>query len=134
MAVRCFSSDSWVVRSDLGDEVVRVVALGRLGITAQELGVRPRDVEGEGDDLVCGLTIGIQDQEIARLGRVLLLRAEGTVPVDRLIQDLDDLITGQYRDAGRFGRLRAARVRRRCHIFEAVAAGARVALGAGVAA
>jgi len=45
------------------------------------------------------LTIREKDEEIARLGGVLLLGAQRPIPIDGFIQDLDDLVRRQYGDA-----------------------------------
>ena len=63
-----------------------------LRLAAQELGVRARKLERERDDAVRGLPVGIEDQQVARLRGGLLLDAEHSVPVHRLVENADDLV------------------------------------------
>ena len=68
--------------------------------------------KGQANDLIRRLPIVVEDQQIARLAGRLLLNAERAIPVDRLIQHLDDLLAGHRRDHGRCGRRRRGRAGR----------------------
>ena len=100
-------------RLGLGARAAGILGLRLLG---ENLGVGPRQFKGQSDDLVRRLPIAIEDQQVARLGRRLLLYAECAVPVERLIQELDDLLAAHRRGHGRRGRGRHGRAGglRRC--------------------
>jgi hypothetical protein len=70
--------------------------LRRASLTAQQLRIGTSDAEREVDHLVGRLAIRKQNQEIAGLGCVLLLSAERSIPVDRLVENLNDLLAGEY--------------------------------------
>ena len=67
-----------------------------IGIAAQQLRVGAREVEDQFHDLVCCPGVRIQDQQVARLPRRLLLGAERAIPVHRLVEDLHDLVAGHH--------------------------------------
>ena len=69
----------------------------RTRLTAQELRVGPGYIKCESDYFVGRLPVGKEDQQITWLSSVLLLSAERSVPIDRVIQDLDDLGSRQDR-------------------------------------
>ena len=93
-----------------GGRRVRRCFLRHVRFTAQELRVGPRDLEGEADDPVGGLPIRVQDQQVARLGRRLLLGAQRAVPVDRLVEDPHDLLA-RHHGAGSRGLRRGCCIR-----------------------
>jgi hypothetical protein len=57
--------------------------------------------------LIGRLAIRKQNQEVAGLSGVLLLRAERSIPIDRLVENLNDLLAAQYRHP-RAGLIRCA--------------------------
>ena len=65
-------------------------------LAAQQLCVGSGEFEGEADDSVGNLPIGVQDQEVARLSSRLLLRAQGAVPVHGFIEDPHDLLARHH--------------------------------------
>src|SRR6516165_7923497 len=83
---------------------------------APQLGVRARDLEGEANHVVGCLPIGVEQQQITRLRGALLLEAERSIPVHRLIEDLDQLLGGDWGDmplrGGRRGLRRRGLTRR----------------------
>src|ERR1019366_36064 len=66
-------------------------------LAAQEFRVGPSDIKCQSDYFVGRLPVGKEDQLITGLSGVLLLSAKRSVPIDRVIQDLDDLGPGQHR-------------------------------------
>jgi hypothetical protein len=66
-------------------------------LAAQEFCVGPSDIKCQSDYFVGRLPVGKKDQQITGLSGVLPLSAERSVPIDRVIQDLDDLGPGQDR-------------------------------------
>ena len=87
------SRSRWSLCSACGEarRLGRLLLL-HLRLAAQELGVRARKLERERDDAVCGLPVGIEDQQVARLRGGLLLNAEHSVPVHGLVENADDLV------------------------------------------
>jgi len=77
----------------------------RPGHPGDERGAGPRHVECKRGHLRGNLPILVQDQQIARLGRKLLLCGEGAIPVDRPIEHVDHLgaAHGRRRRRRRFG-------------------------------
>ena len=75
---------------------IRSGFLRHVCFAAQQLCVGSGEFKGEGDDPVRDLPIGVQDQEVARLSRRLLLRAQGAVPVDGLVEDPHDLLARHH--------------------------------------
>jgi hypothetical protein len=92
----------------LGGGLLRFLSHTRLA--AQQLGVGACEVEGQLHDLVGGLAVRIQEQQVARLRGRLLLGAERAVPVDGLVENLHDLIARHHGPRVRRG---GGRLRRR---------------------
>ena len=69
---------------------------GRAGIflAAKQLRVGAGDVERKAHNLFSRLPVGIDNQKVAGLGCRLLLGGEGAVPIDRVVEYLDDLCSG----------------------------------------
>src|SRR6202035_2462630 len=70
------------------------------GLAAEEFRVCTRNLERQANHFVGRLSIRKQNQEITRLSGVLLLSTQRSVPIDRFVQNSDDLFARQYRYAG----------------------------------